>query len=257
VALARAVVREPRVFLFDEPLSNLDAAMRLRTRAEIRQLHQRLRVSSVYVTHDQEEAMALADLVGVMAHGKLQQVASPLDIYERPANRFVAGFVGSPPMNFVEGKLLDAPGGGLTMSSSIGISASVALDAGSRMTSSPVVLGIRPTAIEIVPSARVDGPHAARAAAQIEAIEPLGEHMDVALRCGPERLVARVPASRGLAIGQSVALAIDLSRSHLFESGPLGARLEAALRAHSKHVPSDTLIDTRSVSHGPIHSVMS
>ena len=195
-----------------------------------------------------QEAMALADLIGVMAHGKLQQVAPPLDIYERPANRFVAGFVGSPPMNFVEAMLVQGPGAELMLTSGIGISAPAELTGREVRGSLAVVLGIRPTAISIVTSLDDASSGLALTPAQIDAIEPLGEHMDVALRCGQDRLVARVPASRGLAPGQAVRVAIDLSRSHIFEPGPLGARVESSLGSASHH--------TRSVSHAPIHAAV-
>src|SRR6476620_4022139 len=114
VALGRAIVREPKVFLFDEPLSNLDAKLRVETRAELARLHRRLGATVVYVTHDQEEAMTLGNRVAVMRDGFLQQVAPPMELYRRPANRFVAGFVGSPGMNFLPGSILksEAPGGG-------------------------------------------------------------------------------------------------------------------------------------------------
>ncbi|MCK4625513.1 MAG: sn-glycerol-3-phosphate ABC transporter ATP-binding protein UgpC, partial [Phycisphaerae bacterium] len=110
VALGRAIVREPQAFLFDEPLSNLDAKLRVETRAELKSLHRRLHTTTIYVTHDQEEAMTLGDRIVVMFEGVIQQCAAPLEVYDHPVNRFVAGFVGTPPMNFLEGKLTGSNG---------------------------------------------------------------------------------------------------------------------------------------------------
>ncbi len=245
VALARAVVREPRIFLFDEPLSNLDAAMRLRTRAELKQLHQRLRVSSVYVTHDQEEAMALADIVAVMAQGRLQQVASPLDLYERPANRFVASFVGSPAMNFIPARLTSESAGVHTLATGVGFGGRAVLSGG--RTATEAVLGVRPTALTIAPSGRTPPPGAVPAI--VESIEPLGDQMDVSLRFGSEHLTARVPSDRSLLAGQAVSVTPDLSKSHLFEPGPMGARIDCAISFATQ--------PTRSTAHGSTHPVLS
>src|SRR6516165_631534 len=110
VAMGRAIVREPQAFLFDEPLSNLDAKLRVQMRAELKRLHRRLRTTTVYVTHDQEEAMTLGDRVVVMKDGVIQQLGKPLDVYERPVNRFVAGFMGSPPMNLINGRIVGSNG---------------------------------------------------------------------------------------------------------------------------------------------------
>ncbi len=265
VALARAVVREPRIFLFDEPLSNLDAAMRLRTRAELKQLHHRLRVSSVYVTHDQEEAMALADLVAVMAQGRLQQVAPPLDVYERPANRFVASFVGSPPMNFIPARLVPESGGVHTLSTEIGISARAVLAMPG--VTPDVVLGIRPTAMRIAPATSgLAESKGGTMSTMIESIEPLGELMDISLRCGTQHIIARVASDRSLKTGQSVALTIDLDKSHLFEPGPMGARIEATLscasqqhtaRKADQNTSQNTSQNTRSPSHESSHAILS
>jgi multiple sugar transport system ATP-binding protein len=250
VALARAVVREPRIFLFDEPLSNLDAAMRLRTRAELKQLHHRLRVSSVYVTHDQEEAMALADLVAVMAQGRLQQVAPPLDVYERPANRFVASFVGSPPMNFIAARLVPESGGVHTLSTEIGISARAVLAMPG--VTPDVVLGIRPTAMRIAPATSgLAESKGGTMATMIESIEPLGELMDISLRCGTQHIIARVASDRSLKTGQSVALTIDLDKSHLFEPGPMGPQHTAP------KADQNTSQNTRSPSHESSHAILS
>jgi ABC-type sugar transport system ATPase subunit len=269
VALARAVVREPRIFLFDEPLSNLDAAMRLRTRAELKQLHQRLRVSSVYVTHDQEEAMALADLVAVMAQGRLQQVAPPLDVYERPANRFVASFVGSPPMNFISAHLVAETGGVYSLSTGIGISARVVLGGAGGMNvtaaTPEIVLGIRPTAMSVGSVAGQNPGSSGIAMATIESIEPLGELMDISLRCSQEHVIARVKADRSFKTGQAVALSFELDKAHLFELGPMGPRVEATLSCTSQNTSlnpaqntaQNAAQNTRSSPHGSTHAILS
>src|SRR5947207_651100 len=139
VAVGRAIVREPAAFLFDEPLSNLDARLRLTTRAELKALHQRLKTTTIYVTHDQEEAMTLGDRIVVMSRGVVQQVGPPLEVYRRPANRFVAGFIGSPPMNFLEGRMeggdfVEGRNGGVRM----------ALPGRSARAGADLVLGFRP-----------------------------------------------------------------------------------------------------------------
>jgi len=240
VAVARAIVREPKVFLFDEPLSNLDAKLRLSTRAELKRLHQRLRVTTIYVTHDQEEAMALGDLVVVMSGGRVQQVALPLDVYDSPANRFVAGFIGSPPMNFIKASLhgvRDTAGG--TASGSIGggaaklrtpwgsaVRVALALDDSRRMpgNAANVVWGIRPTSFRTV-----SADSAGAVAATIESVEPLGETMDLVLRIRDERVVARVAAQRDLREGDVLYVSIDVARTHLFEAVDDGERIACGL----------------------------
>jgi len=220
VALARAIVRKPKAFLFDEPLSNLDASMRLRTRTELKALHHQLRVTSLYVTHDQEEAMGLADQVVVMAGGRLRQCAPPLDVYERPADRFVAGFVGSPPMNFID--VVIRPGAEVHAGTAVRARAAGA----SVPTSGPAVLGVRPSHLSITPNA---GDLANAMGAVIRSVEPLGEFVDVQVDVDGVRLSARVPARRDLSVGQRVSCSIDYSRAHLFEPGADGRRIECEL----------------------------
>ncbi|MGH7630413.1 MAG: ABC transporter ATP-binding protein [Gemmatimonadales bacterium] len=195
VALGRAIVREPKVFLFDEPLSNLDAKLRVETRAELARLHRRLGATVVYVTHDQEEAMTLGWRVAVMRDGVLQQVAPPMEVYRRPANQFVAGFVGSPGMNFLPGDMLRgvAPGGGASLT-----------------------LGIRPHDLRIVESGKGD------IDAWVDVVEPLGSELLVYLKLGatpdaePLRVVA--PPEPAIEEEQMVGVVFDRPRLHWFDA---------------------------------------
>ena len=186
VALGRAIVRQPAVFLFDEPLSNLDAKMRVEMRAEIVRLHHRLGCTMLYVTHDQTEAMTMGDRIVVMCEGEVQQVDAPMTVYERPANPFVASFIGTPPMNLFPAGVFDP----------------------SRVT------GLRP---EHVAVARVDAaPSSPRAEAMVDIVEPLGSETLVHAYTGSFRAVARVPGSVRFAPGEKVLLVPDLSRAVYF-----------------------------------------
>ena len=212
VALGRAIVRQPACFLFDEPLSNLDARLRLHMRAELKSLHLRLGVTTIYVTHDQEEAMTLGSRIVVMSGGVIQQVGSPLSVYRRPVNRFVAGFLGTPPMNFVEGTVSGGlfEGGGLRVPLGTGGGSD-----GSR------TLGIRPESI--TPQSADSG----GVELTVEVVEPLGDRMDLYCRTSTGvRLIARVPASEDLHPGERATFALDVGAAHLFEPGELGERLE-------------------------------
>jgi multiple sugar transport system ATP-binding protein len=194
VALGRAIVREPKAFLFDEPLSNLDAKLRVETRAELARLHRRLAATVVYVTHDQEEAMTLGARVAVMRDGFLQQVAPPMELYRRPANRFVAGFVGSPAMNFLPGGIVP----GLSQTPRNG-----------------VTLGVRPHDITIAPQGTGD------LDAWVDVVEPRGSELLVYLRLGadhngPElRVVA--PPEPPIEPERVVGVKFDRARLHWFE----------------------------------------
>src|SRR3954464_13750381 len=184
VALGRAIVRDPRCFLFDEPLSNLDAKLRVEMRAEIKRLHLSLGSTTVYVTHDQEEAITLGDRVVVMKGGVVHQCAKALDIYHRPANRFVAGFLGSPPMNFFDGRLVDE-GGRLWFDEGTGrlpvpARAGDALHANAA-AGSGVVLGVRPEALAPAASARFSGV-GSQLTMKVWLVQPLGATMDVYLQ---------------------------------------------------------------------------
>lgn len=219
VAVGRAIVREPKAFLFDEPLSNLDAKLRVTMRAELKALHMRLRTTTIYVTHDQEEAMTLGDRIVVMRDGVVQQAGPPLEVYAKPANRFVASFVGTPPMNFIEGSIVGDEGGRWFEGGGLRLRVDAAharrLEVGQRVT-----LGVRPSAI----SEAADG-HAV--SLDVRVVEPLGEHMDVSCATsGGVVLVARVRARPGLCAGPA-RFAVDMSAVHYFEGGELGRNLHA------------------------------
>ncbi len=228
VAVGRAIVRNPKVFLFDEPLSNLDAKLRMEMRSEIKRLQRRFQTTTVYVTHDQEEAMTLGDRVVVMKDGRVHQVAPPLEIYERPANRFVAGFIGTPTMNFVDGRVVqDASGlmfedGGTRLPLPDSLPATLKDRIGETM-----VLGIRPDAVLGEP-----GAGAVRVKVHVDLVEPLGDRKDVYFRLPSQkamvgRLDARIPAREG----REIDVFIDMSRAHVFERGEAGANVSAAAGA--------------------------
>lgn len=228
VAVGRAIVRRPKAFLFDEPLSNLDAKLRVEMRAELKALHQRLRTTTIYVTHDQEEAMTLGDRVVVMCAGTAQQIGSPLEVYRRPANRFVAGFLGMPPMNFID-VILDHSNGRVWITGQAGLRLPLPSGVEPSLGSGPgagrrLVLGIRPEAFVVTPA----GAAAESLPAvdlEVALVEPLGDRMDLVLRLGPEcRIIARVDAADGFRSGQRVRVGIDPSRIHLFEPGDFGNR---------------------------------
>jgi len=203
VALARAIIRRPTVFLMDEPLSNLDAKLRVSTRAEIKHLQHELGVTTVYVTHDQIEAMTLAHRVAVMNHGEIRQLATPEVIYDRPADLFVAGFIGSPPMNLVAGTheegVFTAPGGLRAVTR-------VARHAGR------AVLGIRPEDVTVAPAGAGD------VDAAIYAVELTGDAVLVTVRIGEARLIAKADRTWRAEPGSAVALRFDATRLHLFDA---------------------------------------
>ncbi len=216
VALGRAIVRNPRVFLFDEPLSNLDAALRVQMRAELKRLHNRLETTAIYVTHDQVEAMTLGDRVVVMKDGVVQQEGEPLELYGRPVNRFVASFIGSPAMNFVEVAIMPANGGlwadatGLRIKIPSRKQAALQRHAGRR-----VVLGVRPEALRVASGA---DPAEYAFDTAVEVVEPLGNEILLDVRAGPHAMVARVDPSTRLKVHESVRLAFDPERLHFFDT---------------------------------------
>ncbi|MAE62791.1 MAG: glycerol-3-phosphate ABC transporter ATP-binding protein [Phycisphaeraceae bacterium] len=226
VAVGRAIVRDPKCFLFDEPLSNLDAKLRVEMRAELKQLHMRLKTTTVYVTHDQEEAMTLGDRVVVMKDGLIQQCQTPLEIYREPANRFVAGFVGTPPMNFFEGTVtLD--GGALWFDE--GTARVRLLDrmkdqlAGS--VGGTLVMGVRPEAMSDEPTGRFASNDNV-VEMTVNVVEPLGDKMDLYVSTAAHsHIVARIDAHRGVEPNTQQRFYIDMERVHLFEQGETGRNL--------------------------------
>jgi multiple sugar transport system ATP-binding protein len=223
VALGRAIVRKPKVFLFDEPLSNLDAKMRVSTRTEISKLHARLGATMIYVTHDQVEAMTMGDRICVMKDGNIMQVAEPLELYNRPDNLFVAGFIGSPPMNFFRGTLR-ADGGHLVFveDNPAGTPISIRLDEslarmGAGHAGEPVVLGIRPEAVKDVLSTSVHDP-ARTADVKVEVSEPMGSETLLYLDTGATSFIARVGPTDRFEAGHKIRVAFDLAYAHLFDA---------------------------------------
>lgn len=217
VAVGRAIVRKPKVFLFDEPLSNLDAKLRIETRAELKRLHQKLKTTTIYVTHDQEEAMTLGDRVVVMNDGLIRQCDSPLTIYRSPRDRFVAGFLGTPPMNFLDGKL-EKDGGSVSFhgeSLRLGLTQNQS-DSLTSHVGEKVVLGVRPEDLEIPEPNAKNG--ASTLETTVEVVEPLGGQMDLYLRSSAdERLIARA-VSREIQPGTRLSPTIDVNKVHIFES---------------------------------------
>jgi multiple sugar transport system ATP-binding protein len=220
VALGRAIVREPVVFLFDEPLSNLDAALRTQTRTELGNLHRRLQTTMIYVTHDQVEAMTMADRIAVMHEGALQQVARPMDLYHRPANRFVASFIGSPAMNFFEGAVED----GAFRMAGLTVLLAGRLEAGRRF-GGPAVLGLRPEHIAVEGNgASVVGGRADASAVvngRVLAVEPMGNEILLHLELEGGKAVARIGPEWLPQVGENYKLRLRVDEGHLFarESG--------------------------------------
>jgi multiple sugar transport system ATP-binding protein len=216
VAMGRAIVRDPKVFLFDEPLSNLDAKLRVAMRAEIKELHQRLKTTSIYVTHDQIEAMTMGDKIVVMREGWIEQTGSPLDLYDHPANQFVAGFIGSPAMNFLPGTLRRSAG-----TAQIELHDGTRLDAPARaggVDGQPVVLGTRPEHLTLADAGGIP--------AQVVVMEPTGMDTFVACRHEGVELSAVFRERHDFAPGSTIRLVPDLQRAHLFDAGS-GKRLAA------------------------------
>jgi len=215
VAVGRAIVRKPAVFLFDEPLSNLDAKLRVQMRAEIKKLQHRLRTTSVYVTHDQIEAMTMGNRIAVMKDGKLQQVGTPLEVYETPANLFVANFIGTPPMNFAKGALT---GGGARFAASkfeLPVPATTLAAARGR-DGQKVTLGLRPEHIFDAPE-KVRGP-SVQLTPDVEMVEPLGDQVVVHGRLGDDMLVFKVDPHKSPAFGAKVPVWVQVDSIHLFDA---------------------------------------
>lgn len=222
VAMGRALVREPSAFLLDEPLSNLDAQLRSQVRLEIRRLHDRLRTTMIHVTHDQVEAMTLADRLVVLRDGVVEQSGTPREVYDRPRSMFVGGFIGSPPMNFIPCAVVDERGtAGLMLpdGSRPGLPSShpssQSLMRRAAMQLGPVALGLRPEAIGLRPLAASMG--ADELVATVSMVEPLGAETLYTLDLSGTAVVARAPSATVFRRGERVAASLDMAQAHLFE----------------------------------------
>ena len=211
VAMGRAMVREPAVFLFDEPLSNLDASLRAQMRVEIGAFQRRLATTTVYVTHDQVEAMTLGDRIVVLAERRVQQVGRPIDVYQAPVNRFVAGFIGTPPMNFIEGRLVDEDGAPTFLAEG----ARVKLPAVRPPASGPVTLGVRPDDLRL-DGAEADATSGDALRGRVVLVERLGASSHVHFDVGPYRLMSSVGSDSLPNVGENVVVRVRTDRVHLF-----------------------------------------
>jgi len=220
VALGRAIVRDPAVFLFDEPLSNLDAKMRVQMRTEIARLHHRLNATMIYVTHDQTEAMTLGQRIVVMKDGHVQQVAPPLELYEWPANRFVGGFIGSPAMNFLSGQLVQNDGLVLVCDDGETVwPLPSAFTPPESLLARDLVLGIRPEHLII----GGDGPSVS---AELSVLESLGNETLAYFQVAGQPITTRSPGQMNAAIDDRLSISISADHIHLFATGAEGVNLQ-------------------------------
>jgi multiple sugar transport system ATP-binding protein len=226
VAVGRAIVRKPKAFLFDEPLSNLDAKMRVQMRAEISKLHHRLTSTMIYVTHDQVEAMTMGDRIVVMKDGLIQQVDEPIALYDNPKNMFVAGFIGSPPMNFFKGGIeqrqgglwfVEQAGGG---NGQKGFAVRVNDDMAKKLTGyvgQAIVFGVRPEDINSKQHASFAQPNQI-VLATVEVVEPMGAEIYLYLNTGSHSFVARANSHEKVNVGQAIEMAFDMHKCHFFDA---------------------------------------
>jgi multiple sugar transport system ATP-binding protein len=231
VAIGRAIVRDPKVFLFDEPLSNLDAALRVQTRIEIARLHGDTRATMIYVTHDQVEAMTLADRIVVLNAGRIEQVGTPLDLYHRPANLFVAGFIGSPQMNFIECAIADIEAGSVQVQLPDAGTIAVPVSTEGVRVGDKVTLGIRPDHVKVSGEGHLSG--------RIELVEELGENHLLYVDIGKgRRLTVREPGDARHATGQEVGLFLAQEFCHLFKPSGEVLPLPAPTGSPSSRAPA-------------------
>jgi multiple sugar transport system ATP-binding protein len=222
VAVGRAIVRKPKVFLFDEPLSNLDAKMRVRMRLELAKLHDRLQTTIIYVTHDQLEAMTLASQVAIMKEGTLQQVAPPLDMYNFPKNKFVAGFIGNPPMNFIEANVKETGGDVSLVIGTNGTSGAVSVTSQLKKALAPysgkkVVMGIRPE--DIYDKVFYQGDAKGRTlSTTVEVVEPMGAEKYLYLNSHGSSMVVRVQADNNAYVNQKIDVVLKLENAKFFDA---------------------------------------
>ena len=213
VALGRAIVREPKVFLMDEPLSNLDAKLRVEMRSQISKLHQRLKATTIYVTHDQIEAMTMGTRIVVMKDGFIQQVDTPLNLYDYPKNKFVAGFIGSPSMNFLTGTVK----GDMVTGEGFAVQATGALGESLKAHNGKQVwFGIRPEHLGLEGSTTIAGGNN-RLSGKIEVVEPLGAETDLVVDINGQTVVVKVDGHARVSVGDTVSLFADQSRLHAFD----------------------------------------
>ncbi|AGB40139.1 ATPase component of ABC-type sugar transporter [Halobacteroides halobius DSM 5150] len=221
VAMGRAIVREPKVFLMDEPLSNLDAKLRVQMRAELQRLHERLQTTTVYVTHDQVEAMTLADRIVVLKDGIIQQVDDPITLYNDPNNMFVAGFIGSPAMNFLDAKIIEK-GDSLAITGE-GFEVTIPADMSQAMKTlqtyvgKEIVFGIRPEDIMDV-DLMEEEPEGDVVKSEVEVVEPMGSEINAHVNVGGQTIIAIVDSESDIEVGDTKELSFDLSKMHIFDS---------------------------------------
>jgi multiple sugar transport system ATP-binding protein len=222
VALGRAIVRNPKAFLFDEPLSNLDAMLRITTRAELKALHHKLRTTTIYVTHDQAEAMTLGDRICVMLNGIVQQVGAPMEIYSRPVNKFVAGFIGIPPMNLFDGRIeFDEGNPKFIMKGDSEIALPKKLtNCLSEYKGTEMILGIRP---EHISSEPIDGQSKNGISATVDVVQPMGERMEVYLTSrSNHKFVKSINPHSEIKVNDTVKMYVDINHVAIFEPGIKG-----------------------------------
>ena len=215
VALGRAIVREPSVFLFDEPLSNLDAKLRVQMRAEIKKLQHRLQVTTIYVTHDQVEAMTMGNRIAILDKGKLQQVGTPLDVYEKPQNVFVANFIGTPQMNFI--RAIVADGGGALAANGFKLPApATARGSLASRIGKPVMVGIRPE--NVLEASRPTRGVTAKLELTVDLVETLGDEVVVHGSQGEDQIAFKMDPHNPPEFGDKVAALVEIDRLHLFDA---------------------------------------
>jgi len=230
VAVGRAIVRKPAVFLFDEPLSNLDAKLRVQMRAELSKLHDRLQTTIIYVTHDQVEAMTMGTKIVVMKDGLIQQIGAPLEVYNHPVNMFVAGFIGSPVINFFPSRLVSKQGRLLIDAETFQLSIpGEKVSYYQSMAGSEVIFGIRPNDIydlEYAPERLKENV----IKTVVDVIEPLGSEIHLNVTSGRHSFVAVVDAQTSVRVHQEIELALDLEKMHLFEKNDPNLRIKTEAR---------------------------
>ncbi|HOK08126.1 MAG TPA: sn-glycerol-3-phosphate ABC transporter ATP-binding protein UgpC [Candidatus Hydrogenedens sp.] len=218
VAVGRAIVRNPKVFLFDEPLSNLDAKMRVQMRAEISKLHRQLQATIIYVTHDQIEAMTMGDRIVVMNNGLVQQIGTPLDLYHKPINKFVAGFIGSPPMNMIDGVIYEKNNQIYFVNHEEKIEIKIVEHKQPSLKAyinKNITMGIRPEDISIQQDQSIE--HGTFIHAIVDVVEPMGSEMNLYISTGKVTLTARVKATSEPPTGKPITLKLDINNTHFFD----------------------------------------